>query len=205
VDVGVRAACGLPEGVPLLVYSGAAAPQRGLDVMVDALPALPEAHVAFIVSFPPNEYVRAMKGRATDLGVANRLHVLPYVAVDEIVGFIKSATIGVIPAHKWLNHEIALGTKFFEYSFAGLPVIVSNLKAMSAVVKETGLGEVFVAEDVDDFIRAVQAVLADLDGYRARSAAAVRSHPWTWEAQAEVLDGVYARLRADQTAVSPEG
>lgn len=205
VDVGIRAACGLPEGPPLLVYSGAAAAQRGLDTMVDALPAMPDVHVAFVVSFPPNPYVRAMQKRAADLGAGDRLHVLPYVGVHEIVGFLRSATIGVIPAHKWPNHEISLGTKFFEYSFAGLPIIVSNLKAMSTVVTETGLGEVFIAKHVGDFIRAVQAVLADLDGYRARSAEAVRNNAWTWEPQAEVLDGVYARLRADQGAVSAEG
>ena len=205
VEVGIRAACGLPDGPPLLVYSGAAAAQRGLDTMVDALPAMPDVHVAFVVMFPPNSYVRAMQKRAADLGAGDRLHVLPYVGVHEIVGFLRSATIGVIPAHKWPNHEISLGTKFFEYSFAGLPVIVSNLKAMSTVTKETGMGEVFQAKHVGDYIRAVQAILADLDGYRERSAAAVKSNDWTWEPQAEVLDGVYARLRADQGAGSPAG
>jgi glycosyltransferase involved in cell wall biosynthesis len=205
VEVGLRAACGLPDGPPLLVYSGAAAAQRGLDTMVDALPALPDVHVAFVVMFPPNAFVRSMQKRAADLGVSDRLHVLPYVGVHEIVGFLRSATIGVIPAHKWPNHEISLGTKFFEYAFAGLPVIVSDLKAMSTVVEETGMGEVFQAKHVGDFIRAVQAILDDLEGYRDRCAEAVKSHPWTWEPQAEVLDEVYARLRADQVGVSPAG
>ena len=51
----------------------------------------------------------------------------------------------------------------------------------------------FRAEDVDDYVRAVQAVLADPSATgRLRQAGLLDS--WTWEAQAEVLDGVYSRL-----------
>ena len=46
----LRELCGIGPDVPLLVYSGAAAPQRGLDIMVEALPQLPGVHVAFVVT-----------------------------------------------------------------------------------------------------------------------------------------------------------
>jgi len=196
----IRTRAGVPAGAPLLVYSGAAAPQRGLDTMVEGLQSLPETHIVFVVRLPANEYAQSLVEQARQLGVADRLHLVDYVPVEQIVPFLSTATIGVIPAHKWPNHEISLGTKFFEYSHARLPIVTSNLKAMATMVQETGQGEVFLAEDTADYVRAVRKVLADLEGYRRAYDDAERLTSWTWERQAEVLDGVYQSLRDQQGA-----
>lgn len=189
--VDIRARCELGPDVPLLVYSGAAAPQRGLGLMVEAMPQLPGVAVALVVAFPTNAYVEGLIVRAKELGVEDRLYVLRYVPVRDIVPFLSTATVGVIPAVHTINHHISLGTKFFEYSHAGLPILVSDLKAMADKVHETGQGEVFVAEDLDDYVRAVRALLADPDRYRKAYEDSEMLASWSWEAQAEVLDEVY--------------
>ncbi|MFD0853256.1 glycosyltransferase, partial [Actinomadura adrarensis] len=184
-------------GTPLAVYSGAAAHQRGLDVMIEALPKLPDLHVAFIVSRPGSKYVKGLVARAAELDVADRLSVLGYVPFDQVVEFLSAADLGVIPIHHWPNHEIALITKFFEYSHARLPIIVSDVQAMGEMVRSTGQGEVFRADDVSDYTRAVEAVLADPERYRGvYDARPELLSEWTWEVQADVLDGVYSRLRS---------
>ena len=58
-------------------------------------------------------------------------------------------------------------TKFFEYSHARLPIVVSDVKTMAEAARATGQGEVFRAQDVGDYVRAVQTVLADPGRYRA--------------------------------------
>ena len=195
----LRALCGIGPDVPLLVYSGAAAKQRGLDIMVQALPALPDVHVALVVNKPAGPYVSGVLARAAKLGVADRVHALPYVAHWQVVPFLSAADAGVIPIHHWPNHEIALITKFFEYSHARLPLIVSDVKTMAKTVRSTGQGEVFRAEDVADFVRAVRAVLADPQRYRAVYDRPGLLAQWTWEAQAEILDGIYSRLLPDRS------
>ncbi|GLZ09068.1 hypothetical protein Acsp03_65340 [Actinomadura sp. NBRC 104412] len=205
----LRELCGIGPDTPLAVYSGVASPQRGLDVMVEALPKLPDLHVALIVSKPKVEYVQELRARARELGVADRLHVRGYVPFHQVVELLSVADLGVIPIHHWPNHEIALITKFFEYSHARLPIVVSDVKAMGEMVRATGQGEVFRAEDVADYVRAVEAVLTDPARYRS----VYDDRPdllreWTWEAQAEVLDGVYGRLLAgtagsDRSSSSP--
>lgn len=189
----VRSQCGLDADVPLVVYSGAAAAHRGLGVMMEALPRLPDVHVAFVVNAPTGPYLTGLVARARELGVADRVHVLPYVAPAEVVSFLSTATLGVIPIHHWLNHEIALVTKFFEYSHARLPIVVSDVETMAAVVQETGQGEVFPAEDVDGYVAAVEAVLSDPDRYR-KAYDSMDLKTWTWEEQAKVLNNVYRRL-----------
>jgi len=190
----LRALCGVGPDDPLVVYSGAAMAQRGLDIMVKALPRLAGAHIVVIVARPSSPYVTELLTLAAELGVGDRVHALPYVPHDQVVPFLSAADAGVIPIHHWPNHEIALITKFFEYSHARLPIVVSNVKTMAEVTRSTGQGEVFTAEDVDDFVRAVQAVLADRKRYRAAYDTPGLLERWTWEAQAETLGQIYSRL-----------
>jgi glycogen synthase len=190
----LRELCGVGPDVPLAVYSGTAAPQRGLDIMVESLPRLPDVHVVFVVLRPDSAYMSELTARATELGAADRLHILPYVPHYQVARFLSAADIGVIPIHHWPNHEIALITKFFEYSHARLPFVVSDVKSMGDMVARTGQGEVFKAEDVAAYVRAVRAVLADPKKYRSAYDAPGLLDQWTWEAQAEVLDQVYTRL-----------
>ncbi|GGJ85803.1 hypothetical protein GCM10010123_14290 [Pilimelia anulata] len=190
---GLRTLCGLDPATPLVVYSGGAAEQRGLRTMVEAMPHLPDVHTAFVVNVPTSAYVTELRELADRLGVADRLHVHPFVRHDEVVRFLGSADVGVIPLHHYPNHEIALITKFFEYSQARLPIVVSDVRTMAEQVRSSGQGEVFRARDTADYARAVRAVLDDPARYRAAYDSDLLSH-WTWEAQAKLLDALYSRL-----------
>lgn len=190
----MRELCGVDESVPLLTYSGGMAPQRGVQIMVEALPRLPEVHVAFITATPDSAFVKELLDRSAALGVRQRVHLLPYVAPEHVVEYVSAADIGVHPTHHHLNHEISLATKFFEYSHARLPIIVSDVKTMADMVRRSGQGEVFRAEDLDDYVRAVEAVLADPQHYRSAYDEPGLLEQWTWQKQAEILDEVYDKL-----------
>ncbi|MDM4718293.1 glycosyltransferase family 4 protein [Micromonospora sp. WMMA1363] len=197
----LRTRCGIGADTPLLAYSGGIAPVRGVDVMVDGLPQLPGVHIA-LVSLPPGRpstpFIDKLLARAAELGVAGRVHVLPYVAHNQVARFLSAADAAVSPLHHLPNHEIALSNKFFEYSHARLPIVVSDVKTMAEMVRTTGQGEVFRAKDVDDYVRAVRAVLADPARYRAAYDRPSLLEEWTWETQAKVLDEVYRRLAPEK-------
>ncbi len=195
----LRAMCGIDSATPLLVYCGGVNPSRGLDLMVAALPKLPQVHVAFVTLHPTasNAASEGLLTRAVALGVADRVHLLPYVPHWQVSAFLAPANIGVVPIHHKPNHELALITKFLEYSHARLPIVVSDVRTMAETVRSTGQGEVFRAQDVADYVRAVQKVLADPERYRSAYDQPGLLENWTWEAQAAVLDQVYRRLRPD--------
>ncbi|MFG1675448.1 glycosyltransferase family 4 protein [Micromonospora sp. NPDC049282] len=191
----LRVRCGVAAGAPLLVYSGAMAVQRGVDTVVEALPRLPGVHLALVVADPAAGYVRQVTARAVRRGVADRVHVVPYVPHRQLVAFLATADVGLIPLHHWPNHEIALITKFFEYAHARLPIVVSDVRTMADTVRATGQGEVFRARDAADLARAIRAVLADPARHRAAYEGPNSPLPtWTWEAQAERLDALYRHL-----------
>jgi glycosyltransferase involved in cell wall biosynthesis len=188
----LRALCGVRPGTPLLVYSGSAAAQRGLATVVEALPLLDGVHLALVVADPDAPHIR-------ELTAAGRVHAVPYVPHDQVPRFLAAADAGLIPIQHWPNHEIALITKFFEYSHARLPIVVSDVRTMAATVRATGQGEVFRAGDAADLARAVRAVLADPERYRAVYDSPESPLPhWTWQAQADKLAGLYRKLTADE-------
>ena len=194
---GVRELCGLDADVPLLLYVGVMTPARGIDTMVQALPRLPGMHVGFVAR--ESAHLDRILGVARELGVADRVHHLPYVEVDRICSYIASADVGVFPGLHLPNHEVDLPTKIYEYAQARLPMVVSDLKTTGETVGRLGIGEVFVAEDVDDYIRAVRLVLDDPDRYQqAYDDAQPVLSQWMWENQAEALNGVYASLVGDR-------
>lgn len=200
----------LPPKVPLLVYSGAVAPQRGLATLVEALPLLPGVHAA-VVAAPGNRHVAPLRQLAVRLGVAERLHVTPYVAAADVTTFLADASVGVIPILHYPNHEIALITKWFEYVHAGLPILVSDVEEMARATRELGNGEVFPAGDAPGLARAARVILDNRERYVTTYHAAPLTK-WTWQEQMTPLIGLYARLvgaqpsvPADQPAFSASG
>ncbi|MFY1669922.1 glycosyltransferase family 4 protein [Plantactinospora sp. WMMB334] len=195
----LRTLCGIGPETPVLVYCGGVNPSRGVDLMVDALPQLPGVHVALVTLHPSgnNAASEELLARAVELGVGDRVHLLPYVPHWQVSAFLATANAGVVPIQHKPNHELALITKYLEYSHARLPIVCSDVRTMAETTRSTGQGEVFRAGDLADYVRAVRAVLADPERYRAAYDRPGLLEGWTWEAQAEVLDQVYRRLRPD--------
>ena len=186
----LRADLGIGAEIPLMVYSGAVAPQRGIQTALAALPDLPGVHLALIAN-PRNKSVMDLVASAPEL--SDRFHVVPYVPNSELVSYLSTADIGLIPILHRLNHEISLITKFGEYMQALLPILVSDVKTMAAEVNRLGNGEVFIAEDVADFTRAAKLVFGDLEKYRAAYTKEVLAER-SWERQAQVLLMTYNRI-----------
>ena len=186
----LRKDCGISAQTPLIIYSGAVAPQRGIGTVIEGLRKMPDVHSALIAN-PESASVKDFIIQASD--IADRFHVLPYVPNAELVSYLSEGDIGLIPIHHKLNHEISLITKFGEYMQAHLPIVVSDVKTMAAEVRRLGNGEVFQALNTDDFVRAVRAVLADKARYQSAYSAEVLNER-SWERQAENLLAIYNRV-----------
>lgn len=189
--VGVRTICGLAEDVPLLVYGGGVHPARGVHTVVDALAHLPGVHLVVVVK-RLSAVTEDLVARAEAFGAGDRLHFAPFVPPELVPRYLSSATVGVSPLLRAVNHDVAITNKFCEYLNAGLPIVTSDTPAQADLVQELGLGAVHVAGDPVDCARAVREVLDHVDDLHARIAgdAALR-HAFSWTRQAEVLRTVY--------------
>jgi glycosyltransferase involved in cell wall biosynthesis len=191
----VRSDSGVAADVPLLVYVGVSAAKRGLDVMVDALAQLPDVHLTLVTR--PNDFVTTLKSRAAELGAGKRLHVLPYVAPDDVAGYVRTATVGVHGMIDLPNHHLSMPTKLFEYAHGRIPVVTSDVATSAGLIRESGNGEVYPPGDVAGFVAATKLVLADPERYRAAYDRPGLLASWTWGTQAGAVDTMYRRLLGD--------
>ncbi len=200
--VGIRERIGLPDETPLLVYSGGITRARGVETAIEALPELPDVHLAVVcVPTVAMRSVLALKKLAAKVGVEDRVHYLEPVAPAEVVPFLRTADIGLIPILRFPSHEMALPNKVFEYLFAGLPVVTSDMPSMHAFVGQAGIGEVFAAEDPYDLAVAVRQVLAARSTYRENVSQPKLLQEVSWETQSGHLRALYADLLG--TALEP--
>ncbi len=195
----LRRVVGLGPDVPLLVYSGWLAPERGVGTLVAALPSLPDAH-AVVVAGARNAHVRALEKSAAQLGVADRFHVAGYVDPQDVVDYLSSADVGVITNLPEPNNELAINTKYREYMHARLPIVVSDIRTMAAYTRQLGNGEVFPAGDAAGLARAAAAVLADRPRYVAAYQDQELLAEHSWQRQGAILDGLYRRV----TGLNPQ-
>lgn len=160
------------------------------------MPQLPGVHFA-IVCVPHNQTraVVELRDLAEDLDVVDRVHFLDPVGPSEVSGFLASADMGIHPMVHFGSHEFALPNKLFEYLHAGLPLAVSDCRALSQFVAANRLGAVFTAEDATSCAAAVRDVLDRKDALSRRIADdGELLAPFDWRRQAENLRDVYRGL-----------
>ncbi|GAB2747539.1 hypothetical protein GCM10027039_01450 [Terrabacter koreensis] len=200
----IRSDAGVAPKAPLLVYSGGVTEARGVLDAVAAIVRLPDAHLA-VVAVPNRESsgARRVLAEALRLGVAERVHVLDPVEPDEVVGYLRTADVGLIPLHHYGSHEFALANKLFEYLHAGLPMVVSDCRAQADFVRQHGIGLVHRAGDAAELAARVGELLTAAETWRPRLVTLAAQPDFTWAAQARALQQVYAELSAGRLAVQP--
>ena len=191
---GLRAAVGIGEDFPLLVYSGVVTPARGVDTAVEAMPALPGCHLAIVSTTYAAAISDVLRNRAQELGVADRVHILPPVPAHTVVDHLASADVGLIPIRRFPSHDVALTNKLFEYIHSGLPVVVSDCTAQKQFVREEDIGAVHITEDSADLAVAVLTVLDDLEHYRTSVRRLQLRQRYSWQASERALHDLYSEL-----------
>lgn len=201
----LRGECGIGPDVKLAVYSGALSAARGVDTAVEALGLLPDLHLAVVAVPYPHPMEARLREIAARVGAADRLHLVPPVPSHEVPSYLSQADVAVSPIlGDSVSYDEALPNKLFEFLHAGLPMVVSDCRAVAQFVTEHGLGAVFRAGDVDDLARGLREVLAD------------PPHPdttdlrreYSWQGQEPHLIAVYdelvSGLRIPDAPITPE-
>lgn len=193
----LRAVLALDAAVPLAVYIGRVARQRGIEETLAALAHWPQLHLA-CVGGGDAAYAAELDARAATLGVATRFHRVPPVPPFAVMDFVASADLAVVPTRDaCLNYRYSLPNKLFEATFAGLPVCASDLPEQRTFLAVAGNGILAEPGDTPAFAAALRRVYAERARLRPQPAALARlAAHYAWDAQGRRLLELYARLVA---------
>ncbi len=125
---------------PLLLYIGAVLPGRGLGAVVNAIVDLHDWALVLLGNHE-HSYHGELMAQARALGVAHRIHTLDPVPPDEILDWAQTAQVGVCTIEPISeSYRLSLPNKLFEYAFAGVPVLTSDLPEIADMVQRYHLG-----------------------------------------------------------------
>lgn len=189
----VRTAVGLADRIPLGVYIGNAKEGRGVRHLIEALPLIPKLHLA-LVGVGESPYLTEALEWAETAECRDRVHIAESVPSQTLPNFLRTASVGIHPMElTCMNHDLALPNKLFDYTFARIPMAVSNLKEMKAFVDRWDVGETFTPGKPHEIAEAIKRALKR--GPTDPITVAAIEREFGWDAQRSKLLKVYRDLR----------
>ena len=182
-DLGIR------EDQVILLYQGGLASGRGVDLILNAFKERVDDKVA-LVFMGYGQLKEEIMFEALSCG---NIYYYPAVDAKTVLEYTASADMGIhLIQNTCLNHEYCMPNKLFEYAMAGLPVLVSNMKDMSALVNEYEMGGVVKDFSAAGINRVIDELLeCDLGGMKNNAYRAACDH--AWEIQEDKLIAAYLK------------
>jgi glycosyltransferase involved in cell wall biosynthesis len=163
-----------------LLYQGAVNVGRGVDWAIDALEWLDGCR---LVIAGGGDLLDQMKAYAAQKPWADRIEFLGRLTPDQLQPLTRQADVGLVMLEDMgLNYHYALPNRIGDFVAAGVPIVVSDLPEMAAVVRRFNIGEVIEGTGARPLAQAVGKVLAK-DWHDADFAEARKDMDWNKEKQ----------------------
>jgi glycosyltransferase involved in cell wall biosynthesis len=199
----VRAALGLADHAPVLLYTGTFEVYQGLDLLFAAFALVhrmrPEARLVMVGGEP--KQVEQAKARTAALGIGDGVLFTGQRPAEDVPAYLDAATLLVSPRSTGTNTPL----KIYQYLRSGRPIVATNLRTHTQVLSaETA----FLAEPTPEGLAA--AAIAALDdperaaaiGAAARQLADTRYTDEAFIAKTERACGI---LSSRAPSAAPEG
>ena len=177
----------------IILYQGAVNIGRGLEQAIKAMHFIEGAQLVIAgdgdIKQQLEELVRTEK-------LENKVRFTGRLSIDELAELTPTADLGLsIEEDLGLNYRFALPNKLFDYIGAGVPVLVSDLPEMKAIVEKYDIGAICNSHDHRNLANAVNEALNNSDKIKTWKTNLIQtSQELTWENEAEVLKGIFAEF-----------
>ncbi|MFC3097835.1 glycosyltransferase [Alteraurantiacibacter palmitatis] len=175
---------GIPAHGPLLASVGALIPRKGQRFVIEALPALPDAHLVLVGQGPDKAM---LEQSARDLGVESRVHFLGSLDHASLPVVLSAADAMVLP-----SASEGLANAWVEALACGTPLVITDAGGARELVVDDSAGRI-VERNAAGIAQGVRDVLAAALPAEEVAANAAR---FSWEANAAALAEYYAGLIA---------
>ncbi|HXH06080.1 MAG TPA: glycosyltransferase family 4 protein [Vicinamibacterales bacterium] len=166
----VRAALGVADGVPLVLYAGTFEPYQGLELLLEAVPhvlaACPEARFLLVGGGP--QQAEAVRAAARAAGVDSALTVIDQQPAETIPAYLDAADVLVSPRRTGTNTPL----KIYQYLRSGRPIVATRLVTHTQVLDDEMA--VLTEPTGESFAAGIVRILREPDRGRARAERARR-------------------------------
>ncbi len=184
-----------------LVYVGGFDLHRGIDTVLEAMPAILEAVPnATLTLVGDGRIADALRDISRRLGIEQSIRFEGWQPHGRLKSYMMAADVCLVPHRRTPHTDATIPHKLFQYMYCAKPVVVSDCLPLQRIVEETESGLVFENDDPASLARSV----IELAGRpELRSAMGDRGHAavlerFNWKVEAARLVEMYdALLKTD--------
>jgi len=173
----------------IVLYVGRLVPEKGVNVLLGAIPRILAAHQNTKFIIVGEGYSREMlSSLSKSLGVDHKVFFTGYVSDDEVKGLLRLADVQVIPS----IYE-PFGIVCLEAMASGIPVVASDTGGLSEIVEDGVTGLKVPSNNSDAMAHAVNRLLSDsaLRGSMSKMARGRALGQFSWKAISDLIIQMY--------------
>ena len=182
-DGRLRRDLGLTDRARILLHLNTMRRGEGLETAIDALAHLPEEfHLVGLGPMPERGFLKTIRRRAVQRGVAQRFHIAPMQPPHAVRAYIAGADIAVISREgARQNMRLSLPNRLFQAIAARLPVVATPLPEIGLILRDWQVGLPFDELDVIGLASAIRGISEPETLARFRAAEDNAARALTWE------------------------
>lgn len=186
-----RAELGLPADKFIVIMQGAGINiERGAEELMQAIRLIPEA-VLIIVG--DGDVVPLLKREVDQQNLHDKIFFFGKRPYDELMNFTLLSDVGVsMDKDTNINYRFSLPNKLFDYIHAGIPVLVSDLTEIKAIVTQYDIGLVCPTHNPTEIAEYLKRLIHDealCEKFKSNAQKAAKELTWTQEC--EVLKTIF--------------
>ena len=143
----------------LLIYQGAVNKDRGLEESIEAFTYLPETYHLLIIG--TGDVYQTLVEKTERLKL-KQVHFLGQIPFSELAAYTIQADLGVsLEKSTNLNYRYALPNKVFDYLASGVPILVSPLTELCAILDKHDVGKLLPSHEPKEIAVTIETIFAN--------------------------------------------
>ena len=177
----------------IVLYQGAVNIGRGLE---QAILAMKDIETAKLLIAGDGDIKQQLEELVDRENLANRVEFVGRLSIGELAGLTPQADLGLsIEEDLGLNYRFALPNKLFDYIQAQVPVLVTNLPEMVAVVNKFKVGEITATLNPIDLAEKIKTALFDTEKRKVwKRNLKLAAKQLTWENEETIIREIFTQF-----------
>ena len=144
---------------PVILYQGSVNMGRGIELMIEAMPLIPQAQFWIVGEGYQKEQLINLAAEST---ASDRIIFKGRMLPNDLKELTRQATIGIsLEENLGLNYYYALPNKLMDYIQAGVPALVSDFPEMGHIVENYRVGMVLKDRSAKELAKSINLLLQD--------------------------------------------
>ena len=146
----------------VLVYHGILHPNKGLDLVINALPGVLAVHPRLrLLLIGDGPEMEALQKLTRDLGLESNVRFTGYMEPARVAVALNASDIGLVSRLGTTGDRMVVTSVLGHCMACGLPVLAANMPGIAEVVREDGNGFLYEPRDARDFQEKLCRLAAD--------------------------------------------